>query len=362
MNAAAPQVFISYRREETAGHAGRLYDAIAARFGDRNVFMDVDLAPGIDFVEQITETVGSCDVLLVVMGPRWATPSDGQGAPRLADPNDFVRLEVETALRRPNVKVIPLLVAGARMAAPDELPESVRALSRRNALELSDLRWRYDVGRLVSTLLELLEGPTGASEVAAPTPTPEQPGPPAPPPLARRTRRTFLSAIAAALAVGVGAAVLALAGVFSGENDEGGADSTENHAARLVREYERLYEAKDLDGLRRLLDPRVVLRKGKQLELQGTNEVIAQYRHEFRRFGKQKPTFEWENAYSDSQEEDSEVSGPYVISADDGRRETGRFGFLVRTIGSEALITEMCFRCPDLRRPGGLRRGTVEKL
>jgi hypothetical protein len=72
VNTAAPKVFISYRREETAGHAGRLYDAIAARFGDRNVFMDVDLAPGIDFVEQITEAVGACGVLLVVMGPTWA--------------------------------------------------------------------------------------------------------------------------------------------------------------------------------------------------------------------------------------------------------------------------------------------------
>ena len=73
MNVATPKVFISYRREETAGHAGRLYDAIGARFGERNVFMDVDLAPGIDFVEQITEAVGACDALLVVMGPTWAT-------------------------------------------------------------------------------------------------------------------------------------------------------------------------------------------------------------------------------------------------------------------------------------------------
>jgi len=73
MKAAARRLFISYRREETAGHAGRLYDAVAARFGERNVFMDVDLAPGIDFVEQITEAVGACDVLLVVIGPSWAT-------------------------------------------------------------------------------------------------------------------------------------------------------------------------------------------------------------------------------------------------------------------------------------------------
>ena len=347
MNAAAPKVFISYRREETAGHAGRLYDAIAARFGDRNVFMDVDLAPGIDFVEQITEAVGACDVLLVVMGPRWATPSD-KGHPRLTDPQDFVRLEVETALRRPDVRVIPLLVAGARMPGPDELPESVRPLSRRNALELSDLRWRYDVGRLVTTLVELLEGPTEAGEVAAPTPAPDQPSPPAPPAL---HRRALLSAIVAALALGVGAGVLALAGAFSGEDDAGGPAVTTDDAVRLVGEYERLYEAKDLGRLRRVLDLGVVLKKGKRPQLEGSKEVIAHYRREFRSFGKQKPGFDWENARTDQRENELEVAGPYVISADDDRREAGRFGFVLRSIGHTLLITEICFHCPDLRRP-----------
>jgi hypothetical protein len=128
VNATAPRLFISYRREETAGHAGRLYDAIATRFDDGNVFMDVDLAPGVDFVEQITEAVSSCDVLLVVIGARWAGLSDDDGRPRLADPNDFVRLEVETALRRPDVAVIPLLVGGPRMPGGKELPESLRDL------------------------------------------------------------------------------------------------------------------------------------------------------------------------------------------------------------------------------------------
>ena len=93
------KVFITYRREETAGHAGRLYDAMVARFGEDNVFMDVDMAPGVDFVERITEAVAACHVLIVVMGPRWATVEDEQGRARLADPEDFVRLEVETALQ-----------------------------------------------------------------------------------------------------------------------------------------------------------------------------------------------------------------------------------------------------------------------
>jgi hypothetical protein len=358
VKAAAPKLFISYRREETAGHAGRLYDAIAGRFGDSNVFMDVNLAPGIDFVEQIANAVGACDVLLVVMGPRWTMPSDEKGGQRLEDPNDFVRLEVEIALSRPNVSVIPLLVAGARMPEPDELPESIRALSRRNALELSDLRWRYDVGRLVSTLAELLEGPSVAVEIAAPTP--DHPRPAAPPPSGRKA---LVSAIVAALTLGAAAAVLALGGVFSGEtdtarrgvtgNDGGPHGATTEDAVRLVGRYERIYEAKDLDGLRTLLDPGVVLKKGEKQEIHGINKVLDRYRDEFRRFGKHKPAFDWEDDHTDAGERDLEVAGPYVISADD-RRETGRFGFLLQSISTSLLITEICFGCPDLRRGGSL--------
>ena len=165
-----PKVFITYRREETAAHAGRLYDAMVARFGEANVFMDVDMAPGVDFVEGITEAVAACHVLIVVMGPRWATVEDEQGRARLADPEDFVRLEVETALRRPEVTPIPVLVAGARMPNREDLPPEVRAITRRNALELGDQRWRYDVGRLISTLDELL----AAGPVVPGSPSPER--------------------------------------------------------------------------------------------------------------------------------------------------------------------------------------------
>lgn len=104
------------------------------------------MAPGVDFVNRITDAVADCDVLLVVIGPGWATLPNDRGGPRLSDAGDYVRLEVETALGNPDVTVIPLLVGGARMPRADELPESVQPLSRRNALELSDLRWRHDVG------------------------------------------------------------------------------------------------------------------------------------------------------------------------------------------------------------------------
>lgn len=159
--AETPSVFISYRREGTAMHAGRLYDAMVARFGDHNVFMDLEMAPGIDFVERITTAVGSCRALLVVIGPQWM----GDGGSRIADPADFVRLEVETALRAADVTVIPVLVEGARMPAPEQLPEALRPLARRNAIELSDLRWRYDCQRLMTALDDLLGEQAGADPV-----------------------------------------------------------------------------------------------------------------------------------------------------------------------------------------------------
>jgi hypothetical protein len=163
---AEPNVFISYRREDSAGHAGRLYDAVAAHLDDDKVFMDVEMAPGIDFVERISTAVGACRALVVVIGPRWAQPLDGHATARIADPDDFVRLEVETALRSPQVRVIPVLVGGARMPDPSELPESLRPLARRNALELSDLRWRYDVGRLLDALDDVLVPATGRAGAA----------------------------------------------------------------------------------------------------------------------------------------------------------------------------------------------------
>jgi hypothetical protein len=150
---ASQQVFVCYRREETAAHAGRVYDAMVSRYGERNVFMDVDMEPGIDFVERITEVVSGCVALIVVMGPSWGTVQDEEGIRRIDDPDDFVRLEVEIGLRK-GVHVIPALVHGARMPRREDLPPELQPLARRNALELSDVRWAYDVGRLLTALDE----------------------------------------------------------------------------------------------------------------------------------------------------------------------------------------------------------------
>jgi hypothetical protein len=141
-------VFISYRREETAWQAGWLFDRLADRFGRGQIFKDVDsIELGDDFVEVITTAVGSCDVLLALIGEHWITITDEHGTARLDNPDDFVRLEIEAALTR-NVRVIPILVDGARMPRPDQLPPSLAKLARRQALELSPSHFEFDTSRL----------------------------------------------------------------------------------------------------------------------------------------------------------------------------------------------------------------------
>lgn len=145
-------IFISYRRDDASGQAGRLFDRLTARFGADAVFMDVsDLQPGQDFVSEIARALRTTDVLLAVIGPQWAGAVGDAGRRRLDDPDDFVRREVETALRR-GARTIPVLVRGARMPGAAALPESLRPLARLQAIELSDNRWESDVRALIAAL------------------------------------------------------------------------------------------------------------------------------------------------------------------------------------------------------------------
>jgi len=147
-----PRIFISYRRDDSAAHAGRLYDWLAGHFGQSQVFMDVDaIQPGLDFVKVVQEAVSVCDGLVAVIGSGWLQVSDAGGARRLDDPTDLVRLEIATALER-GIPVIPVLVQGARMPREADLPIGLTDLAYRNALEVSDARFRADVERLVEAL------------------------------------------------------------------------------------------------------------------------------------------------------------------------------------------------------------------
>ena len=142
--------FLSYRREDTSGHAGRLFDALADRFGREHIFMDVTAIPaGVDFTTYVADAIQRSQALLVLIGPRWLAATTGPGSRRLDDPQDYVRLEIEAALQR-NIMMIPILLQGAQMPRGSDLPPSIAALANRNALELSDARWRADVEALLS--------------------------------------------------------------------------------------------------------------------------------------------------------------------------------------------------------------------
>lgn len=183
-------IFISYRREDSEGHAGRLYEDLAARFGRDAVFFDVSaIEPGQDFRHAIDANVARCSVLLAVIGTRWLD-AGGSGSRRIDDPSDFVRLEIASALKR-NIPVVPVLVQGAKVPAAGQLPPDLADLAWRNAVELSHARWASDVQVLAKSLAKHVGGTVDAS-------VPERGG----------SRRTALVVAAAAVvAAGAGAAV-----------------------------------------------------------------------------------------------------------------------------------------------------------
>ena len=145
-------VFISYRREDTEGQARALFQDLVLRLGRNSVFMDVDsIALGRDFREVLQERLASCDLMLALIGKDWLDGKDRAGRRRLENPGDFVRLEIAAALKR-NIPVTPLLLQGAQMPSPEQLPEDLRDLAFRNGFELSHNRWESDVQELVKRL------------------------------------------------------------------------------------------------------------------------------------------------------------------------------------------------------------------
>jgi hypothetical protein len=151
MEHKANRVFISYRRDDAAGYAGRLEEALERRLGRGSVFRDVlDIPPGEDFVAAIRARLAGALTVLVLIGPRWAggvTP----GQRRIDDADDFVRLEVAVALDS-GARIVPVLLPGAEMPAEADLPEPLKPLARRNALSLSDAHWDADIGRLAEAI------------------------------------------------------------------------------------------------------------------------------------------------------------------------------------------------------------------
>ncbi|UCV21308.1 toll/interleukin-1 receptor domain-containing protein [Ferribacterium limneticum] len=146
-----PGIFISYRRDDQAGFAGRLADVLVSTFGADNVFRDIeDIHPGEDFVVAIEKQLAAVDVMLVMIGPAWLTVSRN-GMRRLDEPDDFVRREIEAGLKSGKT-VLPVLVGGAVMPAERDLPPAIVALARRQSFILSDIGWTSDVARLVDVV------------------------------------------------------------------------------------------------------------------------------------------------------------------------------------------------------------------
>lgn len=146
------RIFINYRRQDSEGYVGRLYDHLAQHFQRDDLFMDVDsIPPGADFVQVLETAVAQCDVMIAVIGPGWLTCADESGERRLHQWNDFVRIEIASALKQ-NKLVIPVLVGRARMPTPNDLPDDLHPLCRRNAVELGHQRFSYDVEKLAAAI------------------------------------------------------------------------------------------------------------------------------------------------------------------------------------------------------------------
>ena len=151
------QIFICYRRDDTAYVTGYINDRLCEEFGAESVFTDVDnIALGVDFRTVLDETVGQCQIFLAVIGEHWLTARNSDGVLRLQDPSDFVRIEIESALQR-NIPVIPLLVGGIKMPSKDELPDSLQDLAFRNGTLIRPAPdFHGDIDRLVHSLQQHL--------------------------------------------------------------------------------------------------------------------------------------------------------------------------------------------------------------
>jgi hypothetical protein len=201
-------VFLGYRRDDSAGHAGRLYDALGRRLGPGSVFRDIDaLEPGQDFVAAIHARLADCRVFLAVIGRDWVDARDATGQQRLALADDYVRLEVAAALARSGVRLIPVFVEGATMPPAEQLPEDLRGLTRLQGLSLRDETWDTDVDRLVASITKTL----GSRAIRAAATTR----------VGRRQPRWLIPGI-----VVIAIAVLAYAASDFGDRRSGGTEST----------------------------------------------------------------------------------------------------------------------------------------
>jgi len=163
------RIFISYRRDDAAGHAGWLHRLLVDHFGPDQVFRDVDnLPPGVNFVEEIRRQLASCCAVVALIGPEWLTVTDRKGNRRLDDPHDYVRLEIASALQR-GIRIFPALLRNTPMPSADDLPDELKDLAFWNAIELDEHAFEHDTATLAAALkVALDESERGQSNTETP--------------------------------------------------------------------------------------------------------------------------------------------------------------------------------------------------
>jgi hypothetical protein len=254
-------IFICYRRADAEGWAGRLSDSLKAELGSVNIFRDIDdIPPGVEFDAYINDAVGSCNVLIALIGPRWLTVTDKNGVRRLDDPNDFIPLEILTALKR-NVRVIPALVGDARMPEMNQLPEGIKALARRQAYELSDARWADDTRKLADVLRPIVRPKYSLS----------------------RNFKVALALLAALLVLGGGAFALKLWKDQRAEIARQAAEKAELERLAALKAAEEAQRQAELEGQRRDFEARRLAdldRQKKELDAQRQAALERQRREQ----------------------------------------------------------------------------------
>src|SRR5262245_54434959 len=156
------KIFINYRREDSLDAAGRLHDRLAQTFGDKNIVMAIeDLPAGVDYAKYVGDQEPARRGRLAIIGPTWLDAKDASGSRRIDDPDDFVAIEITAALAR-NIRVIPVLVDGARIPTVGELPDPLKGLARRQAVDVGQLQFGRDAEALVERVREALSGESGS--------------------------------------------------------------------------------------------------------------------------------------------------------------------------------------------------------
>src|SRR6478609_4648925 len=146
------KIFINYRREDTSGYSGRIFDSLSNEFGEDNIFIDVTkINTGTDYTVVITQALDKCNYFLILIGNTWLSCKDNSGNRRIDNPDDFVRKEISLAITK-KIKIIPVLLEETSMPLAKEVPAGIQEMCKWQAIEIADSRWKYDTDKLIKSI------------------------------------------------------------------------------------------------------------------------------------------------------------------------------------------------------------------